>query len=182
MQTQSSNITICHTLNIQLNGRTFWFLMEKFSSLQFSNPYLNTNGSFPPRSRINIFGFSHIRDALDNDIQYVLDYANDNGGFTVIGWYEHGKIIHQSIKDESDNDREEGEVAYKIVYIHPKNHIIEDTLDHLKFNVVILNLAWKMNCFLLRNEKLAVIKFFLREKTVRLGVFYWIQELRDKCY
>ena len=66
----------------------FLFNMDDFSSNQFCGFYLNVNGVFQPTIRINsidkIITLSTLEDGIDN----VVDIINDNGGFTVIGWYK----------------------------------------------------------------------------------------------
>ena len=50
----------------------------------------------------------------------VVRYINDNGGFTVIGWYKKGSINDIST-EESDNQVESSEMGYHIVSITPTN-------------------------------------------------------------
>ena len=47
-----------------------------------------------------------------------MKLINDNGGFTVIGWYKRGEINDIST-DESQNEVESSEVGHHIVSVYP---------------------------------------------------------------
>ena len=62
--------------------------MGDFTSNQLCRLYLNGNGSFQPTTRINSFEKITTLSILEDGIDDVVDIINDNGGFTVIGWYK----------------------------------------------------------------------------------------------
>jgi hypothetical protein len=79
-------------------------------------------------------------DNLDNCIRCI----NDNGGFTVVGWYKQGKINDQSMHNDSNNqnnnrnginDNDEqvdnGEISYHLCVVTPSNHWFYEELSGL---------------------------------------------------
>ena len=139
MQTRLSNIAMTHTIDVKTEYGENLFQMEDFSSLQFTRLFLAPNGMFPPTTRINSFEhirtMSEIEDSFDN----VVDFINENGGFTIIGWYKRGEINDQGGNQNENEERvEAGEIGFHIVYIRPTNKDIAIN-DDMKFNVNSLN-------------------------------------------
>ena len=60
---------------------------------------------------------------MQNCIDDVIDYINDNGGFTVSGWYKRGEINDIS-NEESQNQVESSDIGYHVVSIYPTNNLI----------------------------------------------------------
>ena len=94
-------------------------------------------------------------------LEIFIQFINDNGGFTVVGWYNRGVINDKSLvssrninnangrnisenynTNEEDMQVDSGEISYHIVSINPKYHKFMDPtsqlgryLGRLKFNV-----------------------------------------------
>ena len=66
----------------------------------------------------------------------VVSYINNNGGFTVIGWYKKGSINDIST-EESDDQVESSEMGYHVVSITPTNKTILEKEEYKKlcFNI-----------------------------------------------
>ena len=64
-----------------------------------------------------------------------MKYINENGGFTVIGWYKCGEINDIS-NEESQNEVESSDIGYHIVSIVPTNReIVKRTeFNNMKFD------------------------------------------------
>ena len=52
-----------------------------------------------------------------------MEYVNNNGGFTVNGWYKRGEINDVS-NDDIQNEVESSDIVYHIVYMFPTNRAI----------------------------------------------------------
>ena len=59
-----------------------------------------------------------------------MKYINENGGFTVIGWYKRREINDIS-NEESQNEVESSDIGYHIVSNVPTNRLI---VDRTEFN------------------------------------------------
>ena len=92
--------------------------MDDFSSINFSNIFMKS--SFSVSVRFNILDYTPVYYRLVDCIDNVVDHINDNGGFTVIGWYKRGGINDIS-NDESENQVESSEIGFHIVSIYPTN-------------------------------------------------------------
>ena len=80
--------------------------------------------------------FGRFFDFLHCNIVVKNCHINDNGGFTVIGWYKKGSINDIST-EESDNQVESSEMGYHIVSITPTNKTILENEEYkkLRFNI-----------------------------------------------
>ena len=140
MQTRNSNIAIVHTLAVNEDGVRL-FVTKGFSSLQFSLLYLSNH--LPTISRLSEYTNFSATDDIDDCADQVIEYINDNGGFTIIGWNKRGEIDDQIFKDDNssnnnNNERvEAGEMGYHIVSIRPL--LTNINFDGLKYDVSNLN-------------------------------------------
>ena len=92
--------------------------MADFSSLNFSNIYLKSPFSWNVRE--NLLDYTAAYFNLQIFIAKIIEFINNNGGYTVIGWYKRGEINDIS-NDDIQNDVESGEVGHHIVSIYPTN-------------------------------------------------------------
>ena len=90
MKSCVSNLVVAHSFNFSDGSYQFLFKMDYFSSNQFCRIYFNGNGAFQPTTRINSFDKITTLATLEDSIDNVVDIINDNGGFTIIGWYKRG--------------------------------------------------------------------------------------------
>lgn len=90
-----SNIVLDHSIKISHPSLDDAIVVENFSSTRFSNLYLSGPFSTTTRAETLLLSdtFYDIEEAVDRAIKYI----NDNGGFTVIGWYKRGQINDRSM-------------------------------------------------------------------------------------
>ena len=97
---------------------------------------------------------------MSNSVEACVDLINNNGGFTVLGWYKKGLINDKSLmttqalsnnttnSDNYNNDDQVqqvdlGDVSYHIVSISPTNH---DFLDHsTELGIQLINLKFNVS-------------------------------------
>lgn len=120
MQTRVGNITLVHQVTVSSDGRVL-LNMDDFSSTRFSKLYLKE--SFSSTVRFNMLDFTPTFFNLQSCIDDVIGYINDNGGFTVLGWYKRGEINDIS-NEETQNQVESSEIGYHIVSLYPTNTAI----------------------------------------------------------
>lgn len=120
MQTHIGNIALVHQVTVSI-GDTELLSMDDFSSLQFSSLYLKDD--FTSTIRFNLLDYTESYFSLQTSSDDVVEYINNNGGFTVIGWYNRGEINDVS-NDDSQNEVESSEIGYHIVYMFPTNRAI----------------------------------------------------------
>ena len=89
---------------------------------------------------------------LESAIDDVVEFVNDNGGWTVVGWYKRGSIkgrslIESSMSNNSSNSNEDatagsGHLNFHVVELTPtiqqlldRNTLLGAELNELKFDV-----------------------------------------------
>ena len=102
------------------------FCSQRFSQLYLTKPLPNN------------ITLSQIQDTdeMDSITDKVIDlsnYVNDNGGWTVIGWYRLGMVTDKALADENqssyrdqptvDTQVEAGETKFHIVSLYPTNEL-----------------------------------------------------------
>lgn len=128
--------------------------MDLFSSNKFSKLYLSDHLS-PSVQLPQLDLATEEFFELMNCIKKVIKYVNENGGFTVIGWYKRGTINDRTLvnpttsNSNNTNDQEQvdaGEVNYRIVELSPTNKNLLDEssekgcfLASLKYDVTKLH-------------------------------------------
>ena len=154
MLTRRSNMIIDHSLKIEKLGWECY--IENFSSTRFSRLY--QNAPFPSAIRADSLQLTDDYWNLSNCISNVIDFINENGGFTIIGWYKRGVINDQSIitgnvaqgisnnNTSPDNQIDNGEMNFHPCFIQPTNRQLLDCnsllgrmLRDKKFDVSVLN-------------------------------------------
>ena len=125
--------------------------MKEFSSQKFSKLYLN--GPIPGSCKLYHLQISHAFYAMCDSMKSCINLINQNGGFTVVGWYKRGVISDKSLilqdrntigynTTEADATIDSGEICYHIVQIIPSDRDFLDPtttlgseLSDLKFDV-----------------------------------------------
>ena len=152
MNSNSSSLVLSHSIKIRTSMGVF--TCNEFSSLKFSSLYLKKD---IPGS-VKLFMLQNTSEFM-NMLLCQLDcikFINDNGGFTIVGWYKRGEINDQSMLTSSmpnsnfNNSNEDNnhtrvdaaEVSYHIVQIIPTNrnlldkgHRLEVELHDKKYDV-----------------------------------------------
>ena len=141
MNTNSSSLVLQHNITVTtiLQGK---LEMSDFSSLKFSKLYLSADipGSCKLYSLQLTTAVYDLYAAMENCVNFI----NDNGGFTIIGWYKRGAIADKGLivpktnmngattnannqhlkygnKDDDKVQVESSQLSYHIVSIQPSN-------------------------------------------------------------
>ncbi len=85
MQSRIGNIVIVHNISVIKDGIPD-LCVEDFSSLNFSSLYLKD--ALPVSVKFNSLDYTPQYFRLQMCIDDVVQYVNENGGFTVVGWYK----------------------------------------------------------------------------------------------
>ena len=105
MLCRRSNLVIDHSLQIECKAIGWSCFVEKFSSNRFSMLY--QSAPFPSSLRASALQLTDHYWDLTDTIERVVKFINDNGGFTVIGWYKRGLINDQSLTSDNSNSIKE---------------------------------------------------------------------------
>ena len=142
-----SNLAFLH--NIRLTGdHDVDITVNNFSSTKFSLLYLSQR--LPPSVKISALNMTNEYFVLLDCITHVLDVINNNGGFTVIGWYRRGIINDRSLIESNNasngnqnNNAEDiqvgaGEVNYHVIDLYPTDtsYLDKTTLNGMSLNVL----------------------------------------------
>ena len=103
MLARRSNLALDYALTLTKKELLWEFTVENFSSNKFS--LLFQNKLFPYSLQLENFSFSDDHIELDRCMREIVDKVNQQGGWTVIGWYKRGVINDQTLvgSDESNN-------------------------------------------------------------------------------
>lgn len=140
-----SNLAIVHTIVVAMaNGEVR--TMNDFSSTKFSQIYLSNR--IPADTRESSLQFTDAFFTLESTVDQVIDFINENGGFTVFGWYKRGIINDTSLVGmNTGNNNEEiqvdsGNINFHIVQLVPTNRDFHDftsvlgvRLQRMKFDI-----------------------------------------------
>ena len=106
-----------------------------FSSTKFSLSYL-TNRIPPTVNKSSLSQGNRLYWDLEECIEDVVDFVNDNDGWTVVGWYKRGSIKDRSLIESSGgnnttNGNEDamvgsGKLSFHIVELTPTNQVLLD--------------------------------------------------------
>ena len=142
MPPNSTSLAIQHAISIStINSESF--RMDDFSSRKFSSLYLTD--VIPGSVKLYMLQITNAYIEIIESITNCVNLINENGGFTVIGWYKKGLINDKSMiaakhtgvgtvsgsnnnntNVDEDIQVESGEISYHIVHIIPTN---KDFLD-----------------------------------------------------
>ena len=134
MRGLDSKLSIVHDIEVTCQSSGEKFSMEQFSSLQFSTLYLTQY--FPQDTKRIEFDNTEYLDELYDSIDNVTEYINNNGGFTVIGWYKRGEINDQS-NLEAVEKISSSTVVHHFVSLLPTSfdRLKMDELQEMKYDV-----------------------------------------------
>ena len=149
-----TNPVIDHSLIIDHHSLTEALKIDKFSSIKFSLLYQNV--VFSSQVRKTSLNLTDEFFEIDDAVTKIIEYINENGGFTVIRWYKRGNIgdctiLHQinandgNMKQTSTNDCNQvdnSKITYHPCVIKPTNSDFYDenhehfkAIDKMKFDV-----------------------------------------------
>ena len=141
-----SNLAFLH--NIRLTGYpNVDITVNNFSSTKFSLLYLNQR--LPPSVKVSALNMTDEYFDLLDCITRAIDYINDHGGFTVVGWYRRGIINDRSLVVSNNNNTNynqnhnaediqvgSGEINYHVVELYPTDR---SHLDRQSARGIVLN-------------------------------------------
>ena len=140
-----SSMAIMHAVRVT-NARTEQTYSDnQFSSTNFTNLYMT--GSIPPSASSTVLDNAHHEQGirLIDCMKGCVQYINNNGGFTVIGWYKRGLIDDKSLISLNNGENEQvqsGVISHHIVSSMPsergfleRRSRLHTTLTTRKFNV-----------------------------------------------
>ena len=107
MLSQRSNLIIDHCIEIHHDNWTGH--IHQYSSMQFSRLY--QDGAFPSIIQHNALELTDAYWNLVDCIESVIEYINENSGFTVFGCYKCGVINDKSIMNVNTNNHVNGNNA-----------------------------------------------------------------------
>ena len=107
-----TNMVIDHAINIDHFALQETIHVPKFSSSNFSLFYQNT--VFSPQVRTSTLDITDEFFELEDAVTQALRLINDNGGFTVIGWYKRGNIQDRTILHQNNNNPDNNKLFVNI--------------------------------------------------------------------
>ena len=93
-----SNLVYQHKINVFRKGNKL-FTMKKFTSFKFDNMFLNER--LIKSVIISDLEGVDVGGPVGEVIGAVIEYINNNGGFTVYGWYKRGEKDDTSSNDDT---------------------------------------------------------------------------------
>ena len=122
MHANASSMALMHALRASNDRTDESFDMNEFSSTLFSNLYLT--GPIPPSACCTVLDKAHHVQGIDliDCMNNCINYINNHGGFTIIGWYKRGLIEDKSLITLNNGENEQvqsGDISYHIVSIMP---------------------------------------------------------------
>jgi hypothetical protein len=155
-----ANMEIIHTVVINHISLDEPLYIEEYSSARFS--LLFQTGVLSAEISKESVDMTDLFDELDDSIQNGVQHINNNGGFTVIGWYKRGQIQDRTVVIQNSNDQnsrygttnnqntqvDNSEIKFHPCVIRPtekfffENSTQATTLNENKFNVDrLINIA-----------------------------------------
>ena len=150
-----ANMIIDHTLNIRHHSLQEIMHVPNYSSVKFSLHY--QSAVFSTQVRQTSLDLTESYFNLDDSVDKVIELINDNGGFTVIGWYKRGEVMDRTILHQNNNTANiqnnvsSNEVNTQVdnskITFHPcviratnpdfytTNSVLYKTLEDMKFDV-----------------------------------------------
>eukprot|EP00957_Ditylum_brightwellii_P104921 7996825-Ditylum_brightwellii.AAC.1 len=143
---RQSYIAFHHLINVQALG--FNIVVEHFSSTTFSNYYLS--GRIPSSVHLASLQMTKAYFELVASVESVVGHVNNNGGWSVIGWYKCGVVVDktkQTVDASTSNTKEDakmesGEISFHDVTLRPMNadllnsdHPLGRALNKKKYNI-----------------------------------------------
>ena len=147
MESTRSNIVTTHDIKFAYRNGDKAFFTEDFTSLKFN--YLFQVHPFPISTQFLYLDETEHSNKLFDCITYIINHVNNNGGFTVKGWYTTGEVKDQSNKDTSATVKS-GAMSYHSAHIVPFNTsrssgdvqrivvVDQNHIDNIRFKVNIL--------------------------------------------
>ena len=153
MISNRSNIAFLHHIRI-VGDLGLDITIENFSSTKFSLLFLSER--LPPSIRISALTMSDAFFDMMESVEKCIEIINNDGGFTIVGWYRRGFINDRSLDNEAEN-RIHNQNNNNDLQIGSSNmmfHVVEITPSNKDF----LNTSTRRGATL-QQEKFDVSKF-----------------------
>ena len=131
MSTSSTSLAIEQVIKVRDDTQKV-LKMSGFSSLKFNKVFMT--GGIPFFCKVAVFQMTTTFYDIIECMEKCLNYINENGGFTVFGWYKRGEIndatmVEAAASDPSGDVRNKanvekvasGDISYHFVHIRPTN-------------------------------------------------------------
>ena len=96
------NMEIVHTVVVKHESLTEPLYIEEFSSTRFS--LLFQSGILSCEITKESMDMTDHFDNMEEKIENGIDYINENGGFTVVGWYKRGQVQDRTLLIHNKNE------------------------------------------------------------------------------
>ena len=97
------NMEVVHTMVIKHASLTEPLYIEDFSSTRFS--LLFQNGILSCEITKESLDMTDYFDSMETKIESGVNQINDDGGFTVIGWYKRGQVQDRTVLIQNENEQ-----------------------------------------------------------------------------
>jgi len=142
---QRSGIAVSHSIKVLKADDENPIRHQHFSSTKFQRLYMN--GTLQGNCKEQTFDGTDVVMDLKASIKDVVKFINDNGGFTILGWYRRGIITDKLMAGITEETyTTEGDITFHIVSISPTNknlldptHTLGVALRARQFSVNSLN-------------------------------------------
>lgn len=133
--TRKNRISLVHSLQVTDESFHISFDVDEFSSCRFDKLFLSKDFSYTTDADRLSNGTDSDFAELESCIQSIVEFINDNEGFTVVGWYKRGTIVDQieeGDKNESKEKKGASNLVFHIVSLQPTNQALD--FSHLQFD------------------------------------------------
>ena len=131
LQNRNANISFCFDLTFR--SRTTQeelFSVTDFSSYQFMNRFLTSR--LPSTVQLAQLQAHRSIDTIVDSVNDMITAINQDGGFTIFGWYKRGEINDQGITNEAESTNvQSGSVSFHVVHIIPTDSDAESHIEDL---------------------------------------------------
>ena len=142
---QRSGIAVSHSIKVLKADDENPIRHQHFSSTKFQRLYMN--GTLQGNCKEQTFDGTDVVLDLKASIKDVVKFINENGGFTILGWYRRGIITDKLMAGITEETyTTEGDITFHIVSISPTNknlldptHTLGVALRARQFSVNSLN-------------------------------------------
>ena len=127
---QRSGLAVSHSMKVEKADDENPIRHSNFSSTKFKRLYMN--GPLQGNIKEQTFEGTNTYMDLKDSIKDVVQFINDNGGFTILGWYRRGIITDKLMAGITEETyTTEGDITFHIVSVSPTNKNLLDPTHHL---------------------------------------------------
>ena len=125
----SKNVVIQFDFKFTENGRRI--KIRNFTSLRTSLSFMK-NQRMP--ADFDVLSLGENISALQKKVLTAMKYINNNGGWTIVGWFIRGEKQIEDPKDDNEEDLlSDGEVKHNICYLYPTTQDVTKLPENCTF-------------------------------------------------